>query len=46
MPAEHIKPVMKINKLAWFPGRLEPTSLAIGTSKTLAMVWLMNVDII
>jgi len=28
-----------------FAFKFEPTSLAIGTSRTLAIVWLINVDI-
>jgi hypothetical protein len=36
---------MKMRRFWWFPGRLEPTSFAIGTRSTLAMVWLINVEI-
>jgi hypothetical protein len=47
IPAEQISPVTKMRRFAWFPGpgRLEPTSFAIGTRSTLAMVWLMKVEI-
>jgi len=56
IPVEQINPVMKMSKFAWLPCRspsveaslarmFEPTSLAMGTSKTLAIVWLMKVDI-
>lgn len=45
IPAEQMSPVMKTSRFAWSPGRFDPTSFAIGTRSTLAMVWLMNVEI-
>jgi hypothetical protein len=44
IPVEHISPVIKMSKFAWFPGRLDPTSFAIGTRSTLAIVWLIKVE--
>ena len=44
MPVEHSRPVRKMSSRAWLPSRFEPTSEAIGTSRTLAIVWLMNVE--
>lgn len=45
IPVEQISPVKKMSKLAWFPaGRFLPTSFAIGTNNTLAIVWLIKVD--
>jgi hypothetical protein len=42
MPAEQIKPVMNMSRLAWLPGErlfmFDPTSLAMGTRRTLAIV--------
>jgi len=35
---------MKMRRFAWLPGRFSPTALAIGTRRTLAIVWLMNVE--
>ena len=45
IPVEHMRPVMKMRRFAWLPGRFDPTSWAIGTKRTLAMVWLMKVEI-
>ena len=44
IPVEQIRPVRKTSRLLWFPGRLRPSSFAMGTRSTLAMVWLMNVE--
>ena len=45
MPVEQMRPVMKMRRLDLSPpGMLFPTCCAIGTSSTLAMVWLMNVE--
>lgn len=38
MPVEQIRPVMKMSRFERSPGMLAPTSFAIGTSSTLAMV--------
>lgn len=38
IPVEQIKPVINMRRFAWFPGRFDPTSLAIGTKRTLAIV--------
>jgi hypothetical protein len=46
IPVEQTSPVMKTRRFAWLPGRLAPTALAIGTRRTLAIVWLMNVETI
>ncbi len=46
IPAEQMRPVMKISRLLCVPGREVPTSFAMGTSKTLAIVWLINVEMI
>jgi hypothetical protein len=45
IPVEQINPVKKMSRFEWFPGRFFPTSFAMGTSSTLAMVWLIKVDI-
>ncbi|CAG8648704.1 16793_t:CDS:2, partial [Acaulospora colombiana] len=42
---EQISPVMKMSRLGWGSGKLAPTSAAMGTSRTAAMVWLMKVEI-
>ena len=46
IPAEQIKPVTKMSKFLWFPGRFVPTAFAMGTRSTLAIVWLINVEMI
>ena len=46
IPAEQMRPVMKIRRFLWSPGRVEPTSFAMGTSNKLAIVWLMKVETI
>jgi hypothetical protein len=46
IPVEQASPVMKMRRFAWLPGRLSPTALAMGTRRTLAIVWLMNVETI
>lgn len=38
IPVEQIKPVRKTRRLLWFPRRLRPSSFAMGTRRTLAMV--------
>jgi hypothetical protein len=45
IPAEQMRAVMKMSRFAC-PPRLSPTVFAIGTNRTLAMVWLMNVEMI
>jgi len=37
IPAEQMRPVMKIRRFLWSPGRVEPTSFAMGTSNKLAV---------
>lgn len=44
MPVEQMRPVMKMRRLDWSPGRLDPTALAMGTRRTEAMVWEMKVE--
>ena len=44
MPAEQMSAVRKMKRFAGLPGIFSPMSFAMGTSRTLAMVWLMNVE--
>ena len=44
IPVEQIRAVRKMRRVSGVPGILLPTSFAIGTKSTLAIVWLMNVE--
>ena len=45
IPVEQMRPVMKMRRFERSqPGMFAPTSFAIGTRSTLAIVWLMNVE--
>lgn len=44
MPHDATRPVIKIKSLAGLSGKCVPTSLAIGTNNTAAIVWLMKVE--
>ena len=45
MPVEQMRPVMKMRRLDLSPpGMFFPTCCAMGTRSTLAIVWLMNVE--
>lgn len=44
MPAEQMSAVRKMKRFAGLPGIFSPMSFAMGTSRTLAIVWLMKVE--